>query len=152
MLEIDYIDSIKRYGNPVGIRFADEILSKSISPVVTLQTLQKAGFSESDIKTLINIKVLLLRQHGEYSLYIPYASIVIGSLSSGRKYLVSYVKKMRSKIAERREVERRTVDDSVFYADFHVQELIGLGVFEVIRVQGRPEQVSLAYDPYLGKK
>ncbi|KAH0795337.1 hypothetical protein GPJ56_000786 [Histomonas meleagridis] len=152
MLEIDYIDSVKRYGNPVAARFADEILTKSISPIITLQTLKKAGFYEADIKTLVGIKVLLLRSHGEYNLYIPYASIVIGSLDAGRKYLVNYVKKMRSRVAERREVERRTIDNSIFYADFHVQELIGLGVFEVIRIQGRPEQISLAYDPYLGKK
>lgn len=152
MLVIDYIDSIERFGNKTGIKFVEKIFRKSIAPCVSKKKLEEAGFNEEEIKELVNIKVLLLRGNSEYNLYIPYVSIVISSIENGRKFLVNYLNKKKCKVADRNDVERQTIDDSIFFAEFHVQELLGIGVFEKIHINNRPEQLSLAYNPYLGSK
>ncbi|OHS93350.1 hypothetical protein TRFO_40365 [Tritrichomonas foetus] len=151
MLEIDYIDTLERMNDKTINSFLNMIKEKRyISPTMSSKTLEEYGFTQYDIKYLINKKILLLNQGKgqQYSMSIPSSANVIASISSGRRALVNYLSKQKNKITERSNVERQNIKDSIFYGEFHVQELLGLGVFEEINIPGRPPQLILKRDPY----
>jgi hypothetical protein len=119
-----------------------------IGPTVSKENLIGANFSEGDITSLISLKCLLLQGHDAFQLTVPSGGATVSSIANGRKALIKYVSRRPLKMAERFEVERRTIDESIFYAEFHVQELLGIGVFELIQSHGRPDQLHLIYDPF----
>jgi hypothetical protein len=152
VLEIDYVDQLELMRDTIVDKFLRDVARQRIAPTVRHNELEAAGFADSDIRQLVACKCLLIRSGGVFQFALPSAGAALASVAEGRKTLVSYVKRLPAKIAERQQVERRPIDGSIFYAEFHVQELIGVGVFEVVATQGRPERIHLAYDPYATKR
>jgi hypothetical protein len=109
-------------------------------------------FSDDDIKELLRVKCLLMKGEDTYDFAIPSAGAAIASLDAGRRKLTGYMKRRPAHLAERSNVERQLIDGSIFYGEFHVQDLIGAGVFEVVQCYGRREQIHLIYDPYQQKR
>jgi hypothetical protein len=148
VLEIDYVDQLELMHDPTVDRFLRDIARPRITPTVRRDALTSARFTDSDIRELVACKCLLIRSGGVFQFALPSAGAAIASVAEGRKTLVAYVNRLPAKIAERQQVERRPIDRSIFYAEFHVQELIEVGVFEVVTTHRRPDRIHLAYDPY----
>ncbi|KAK8896357.1 hypothetical protein M9Y10_014255 [Tritrichomonas musculus] len=151
MLEIDYVDQLRRMNDELVNNFLNFVINKSyISPTISTKTLELNHFSSKDISYLVNKKVLLLNtgKGQPYILSVPSSSSIIYSISNGRKHLVTYLNHQKNKIVEKFDVERQNIKDSIFYAEFHCQELLGIGVFEEIKISNRPSQIILKYDPY----
>ena len=148
VLTIDYLDQLAKMESPIVDKFSKEIVSTTVSSRVTKEALTKASFSDDEIRELVNMKCLLLKSPGVYLMSMPFCGGMRASLAAGRKYLVKYLASKARKTHDRGEVERRTIDDSIFYAEFHVHELIGLGVFEVIKTPSRADRIHLVYNPY----
>lgn len=152
VLDGDYVDHLRIIGRPVVRRFLSEIAVRHRARAIRKDALIDAGFTEADIRELIAAECLLLKTGSMYQLAMPSSGAIIASVADARQKLVASLAHLPSQMAERAQVERRTFDGSVFYAEFHVQELIGLGVLEVVSVQGQPDQLRLVYDPYSGKR
>lgn len=151
MLEIDYRDQLQKMNDETVNFFLNFIIRQNhISPTISAKMLESNNFSQSDINYLVNIKVLLLNtgKGQQYILSIPSSGPIIQSISKGRRSLVSYLNHQKDKIAEKFNVERQNIEDSIFYSEFHCQELLGIGVFEEVSIPNRPVQIILKYDPY----
>ena len=149
MLMSDYISQIKTQGSQVATDFADKVIPNHIKTTITTEELKSFGFSQNDIIELTRIHLLYI--HGnEYTIGIPAAAAFLQSITEGRKGVVSYLKRMPDAI--KTEVERRTVDGSIYYSSFHTKSLYGLGVITFIKTPAREERIRLVYDPYSGTK
>ena len=155
MLEIDYIDMLEQMNDKTVNRFISFLKEKKyIAPTISPKTLEENGFNQNDIDYFINKKVLLLNtgRGQKYIMSIPGTGNVIASISYGRQELVNYLNHQRNKITDLANVERQNIRNSIFYAEFHCKELIGLDIFEVIKIPNRPAQVVLKFNPYQEKK
>ena len=149
MLMNDYTDQIKSQGSQVATNFADRVMPDHVKTTITEDELKKHGFNDKDIIDLVRIHVLYI-ESGGYRIGIPAGMAFMESISSGRKDIVSYLKKVPD--ALKSDVERRYVDSSIYYGSFHTKSLIGLGVIKVIKNPSREDRYHLVYDPYANSK
>lgn len=151
MLEIDYRDQLQRMNDERVSCFLNFILNKNhISPMISEKMLKSNHFTTDDIIYLVNKKILLLNtgKGQQYILAVPSSGPIVQSISKGRRALVSYLNHQKDKIAEKSNVEKQNIEQSIFYAEFHCEELLGIGVFEEIKIPNRAIQIILKYDPY----
>lgn len=151
MLEIDYRDQLQRMKDEKVDFFLNFVISKNhISPTISTEMLKSNNFTQDHITYLVNKKVLLLNigKGQQYVVSVPSSEPIVQSVSKGRRSLVSYLNRQKDKIVEKLNVERQNIEGSIFYAEFHCQELLGIGVFEELQIPNRPIQILLKYDPY----
>lgn len=154
MLESDYLEQLENEKSENIQRFKDFIDSHNfISPTISTKTLESHSFSREDISFFVNKKILLLNtERGqEYLIHVPSSGKVVRSISEGRRVLVTYLSHQKNKIADKLNIESHNIESSVFYAEFHCQELLGIGVFEEIKIPNRPVQLLLKFNPYTPK-
>ena len=148
VLTVDYVHQLESLKKPLVDKFVKEVVNQSVSPRVSKSWLAKAGFSEAEMRELVDLKCLLIKSANVYQMSMPFCGAMKSSLASGRRYLVNYLSGKPGKTYDKSEIERRTIDDSIFYAEFHMHELIGLGVFQVVKTPARADRIRLIFDPY----
>lgn len=148
VVEIDYVTKMKEMKSDVIDKFLENVALTHRSPRITREALIKAGMTEEEISKLIKLNCLLMKNSEIFFMSIPTFGGARSSITHGRRFLVNYVRSKQGRVCDRSEVERRTIDDSIFYAEFHAQELIGIGVFDVIETKGKPDKLRLVFDPY----
>ena len=134
--------------NKVIDKFMENIALTHRSSRITREALIKGGMTPEEITKLVDLKCLLMKNSDVFFMAIPTFGAARTSIGEGRRFLVNYLNSKPGRVFERSEVERRTIDGSIFYAEFHVQELIGIGIFDVIKTKGKPDKLRLVFDPY----
>lgn len=152
MIIVDYEYQLKELHNEVVDRFLDLVKGK-YNPIIKQETLTAAKFSKKDIQELVNQKVLLVFKApvASYMLCIPFIAPFRTSVAEGRREIVRYIKTKPGCIIDENEILTHNIKDSIFIAEFHYKELLGIGSLEEVIIKGRPKQVHLIRDPFNGK-
>ena len=145
MIESSYLEQLLSFESKSVKKYVDQVLPKIISEYVSLEFLKNSGITNDDIKELVSIKVLLIRDENSYFLSIPSLGAIRVSITEGRKALINHLK--RNPDPKRDDLERKTVDESIFYSTYHLEALIGLGIVKVYTPNGRESRIRLVYDP-----
>ncbi|XP_071449934.1 inactive serine/threonine-protein kinase 19-like [Hetaerina americana] len=110
-----------------AVRFIYEVMPMIQDVSVDKEVLKiKYKFSEEDIRTLMNIGLLVVRSVGSYWLSFPNAGEFMKHFLKGRAALLRLIKKCKFSEILQSELEKRQLDKAAkFGIQYHIHDLIG---------------------------
>ncbi|ESN93420.1 hypothetical protein HELRODRAFT_88781, partial [Helobdella robusta] len=107
-------------------RFIEKIVMGEAGTSVKKERFIQSGFNEKEILKLVSLSLLAIRDVGDWWITFPKAGLFLKTLSKGRKYILSMVRKTRHKEILLNELEKRPFLRSACLGFmYHLYDIIG---------------------------
>lgn len=147
ILNEDFINCCNAVTSSIGKRFYDKVIKEYKLPFVTRDTILKAGFTENDIKHLIDSHLIFLGSKSQFIIATPEFDEIKLAIMTARRRLVDYLKRGPCKMSD---LLIQESDESLVYSDYHIYSLEAMQIIKIEKQKNKTENtVRLIFNPYL---
>jgi len=141
LFESDFIQLIKRRCNNSSLieKFIKNVLTKIHDINIDKSKLAQSGFSENDIKGLVEDRLLTVRTPSTFWFCFPGAGEFMKSYIKGRQAIISAVKKSKYQQILQNELEARNMKKTVqLGVAYHIHDIIGADLVSCVSTSSGP--------------